>query len=410
VSCAPVKNYSRNIGLDKKTVISLEQNPLSEKKPPQEQKKTLLLNFLDSKVNNEVELILPRLIKKNITSNLINSFELSIYNKQIKNIKLNINRYDNDEDLKSILIKKSKPGKIFIGTLSSSSSKIVKSFCNKGILFFSFSSDKNLASECTYLVNFFPEDDIRALFNYFPVESKIAILYPENFYGLSINSIIDSISTNSKSLVISRVSYSEDLSNARDSIKELGKYKFRKNELNRQKNILKNKNDEISKKALLKIQKYETVGDVDFTHLILPDYSIRLLEIAALLPFYDVDPNKVQFVGTGVWDDSVFFDEPSLQGAIFPGIEDVERVNFFNDYEFIYKKKPLRTSTIPYDLMGILSYIVDKNMTFENIHYLLNDSNIKFEGIDGKFSFKNNIIYRDLKILKIKNGEAKKLN
>ena len=69
------------------------------------------------------------------------------------------------------------------------------------------------------------------------------------------------------------------------------------------------------------------------------------MEIAPLLPFYDVDPNKVQFVGTGVWDDKVFFDEPSLQGAIFSGIEEKKRRKFFDDY-FIFIKKNLYESTI----------------------------------------------------------------
>ena len=162
--------------------------------------------------------------------------------------------------------------------------------------------------------------------------------------------------------------------------------------------------------TLKKIQKFETTGNVDFTHLILPDYSIRLLEIAPLLPFYDVDPNKVQFVGTGVWDDKAFFDEPSLQGAIFSGIEEIKRKDFFYDYEYIYKERPIRTATIPYDLMGIISYIVDQKMTLQAAYKLLDNGNIKFEGIDGKFFFVKNSIFRELDILKIKDGEAKKLN
>ena len=49
----------------------------------------------------------------------------------------------------------------------------------------------------------------------------------------------------------------------------------------------------------------------------------------------DIDPNKVQFVGTGVWDDKVFFDEPALQGAIFSGIEEKNRQDFFEDYKLV---------------------------------------------------------------------------
>ena len=149
---------------------------------------------------------------------------------------------------------------------------------------------------------------------------------------------------------------------------------------------------------------------VNFTHLILSDYGIRLLEIAPLLPFYDVDPNKVKFVGTGVWDNKIFFDEPSLQGAIFSGIEEEKRKSFFNEYFAVHNEKPIRTATIPHDLVAILSYIINENMSLQDAYELLDNNKIKFDGIDGKFYFIDNIIFRELGILEIKNGEAIKLN
>ena len=414
MSCAPVNNNSAKKILTKNYPAhppGQSGEDLSDQKLTQ---KTIIKKkskkIVNPKLLNEMEIILPQLTNKNITKHLINSFELSIYKKEINNISLNINRYANLSDLENLLQLKAKPGKIFIGTLSADAARIVKQYCSKGILFFSFAADKKLAEDCTYLINFFPEDDLKALFNFFPSGSKIALLYPENYYGYNINKIIDPIASKSKSLIINRASYKEDLTNARESIKELGKYELRKYELERQKKILKSKNDAISLKALKKIQKFETAGNVEFTHLILPDYSIRLLEIAPLLSFYDVDPNKVQFVGTGVWDDKVFFDEPSLQGAIFSGIEETKRKDFFYDYEYIYQEKPIRTSTIPYDLMGIISYITDQKMTLQAAYKLLNSGNITFDGIDGKFYFVKNSIYRELDILKIENGETKKLN
>ena len=362
------------------------------------------------KILNEIEIILPQKENNLITQNLINSFELSVYKKQINNIQLNINEYYDAKELENILLKKAEPGKIFIGTLSSDASKLVKNYCAKEILFFSFSSNKNLASDCVYLINFFPEDDLNALFNYFKSDSKIALLFPENYYGNNINESIDPIASKSKSLIINRASYKEDLSDARESIKELSKYEIRKYELQRQKDLLKNKKDQSSIKKLKKIEKFETLGEVDFTHLILPDYGIRLLEIAPLLPFYDIDPNLVQFVGTGVWDDNVFFDEPALQGAIFPGIEEKSRADFFNDYFYIYKQKPIRTATIPYDLVGLISYVVNRNMDLTEAKDCLSNEKFVFEGIDGKFYFSNNVISRKLDILKISSGAAIKLN
>ena len=110
-----------------------------------------------------------------------------------------------------------------------------------------------------------------------------------------------------------------------------------------------------------------------------------------------------------MWDDKNFFNEPSLQGAIFSGIDEVKRLTFLNDYEKIYEEKPIRTATLPYDLMGLVSYIINKQMTIEKAHDLLNNDQIKFDGIDGKFSFVDNAIYRELDILKITKGNAFKL-
>ena len=412
VSCAPVNNISVDDFL-KKSPSSENTQVILKKEEAKEFNRDEFkeINILeDQKLFNSVEIILPTDSNKKITKHLINSFELSIYKKEIDNITLKINRYENLNDLESLLKLTALPGKIFVGTLTSEATQVVKKFCKHKILFFSFSADKNLAGECVYLINFFPEDDLFALFNFFPINSRIALLYPKNYYGNNINTIIDPIALKSGSIIISRASYKEDLSDAREAIKELGKYELRKFELERQKKILKNKDDEISKNALKKIQKFETIGNVDFTHLILPDYGIRLLEIAPLLPFYDVDPNKVQFIGTGVWDDELFFDEPSLQGAIFSGIEKNKRDQFINDYFDIYQDHPIRTATIPFDLMGIISYIIDSNLSVEETHSLLNDNSIKFDGIDGKFFFKNNSIFRELDILQIFNGSAKKLN
>ena len=128
------------------------------------------------------------------------------------------------------------------------------------------------------------------------------------------------------------------------------------------------------------------------------------MQIAPLLTFYDIDPKRVQFVGTGVWDNKAFFTEPSLQGSIFPGVSQSKRSQYFENYYLNYKEQPIRTITIPYDLIGILAYIVNNKFTLEDVQRLLNDDSTIFNGIDGKFYFKNNVITRELDILKISNG------
>ena len=68
-------------------------------------------------------------------------------------------------------------------------------------------------------------------------------------------------------------------------------------------------------------------------------------------------------------------------------------------------------------LRGIISqklcksiYVFEKNLSYSELINLLNNSNIKFDGVDGKFYFKDNMIERDLDILKINKGTAEKIN
>ena len=77
-----------------------------------------------------------------------------------------------------------------------------------------------------------------------------------------------------------------------------------------------------------------------------------------------------------------------------------------NEYYLNYKTEPTRTITIPYDLIGILEYIINNELSLDDVHKLLDIESTTFDGIDGKFSFKDNVISRELDILKISNGEA----
>ncbi len=411
-SCAPVNNVANN--KNKKTDILISTEILVESGTEQEnvkleekklEKKPSFI-IPDESLQNNITIILSKKDRPEIVNQFINIIELAVYQKKIQNISFTIKIYENKKELNDFLTNQNLAGKIFIGPLNSSDSQTLHQFCSNGAIFFSFSSTTTLAKNCVFLINFFPENELKTIFNFFPNNSKVALLYPENEYGFGINSIIDNVADQSKSIIINRASYNKDLTNAPEAIKELGKYELRKYELNRQKQILANKKDKESKKRLIKLEKFQTTKDFDFTHIIIADYGLRLLQVAPLLPYYDIDPNVVRFVGTGAWDDEVFYDEPSLSGAIYPGIELNKRKQLNDDYQNLYEERPLRISTLPYDLVGLLDYLINNDHTTLTLYETLQDNKIRFAGVDGNFYFSKNRIERDLQVLQIKKGQT----
>ena len=409
-SCAPVI-YPES---EKEVEVPAKQeeniNILNELVIEKKEKTESLTHDTAGPLKTDISIILPKGKKKKITNQFINVIEMAVYEKQLEDISFSVNLFEDFTNLEEIIESSIAPGKIFIGPTDSFETKLLSKYCKSGAIFFSFSSEKKLAKDCVFLVNFFPENELEVLFKNFKPGSKIALLYPENSYGYNINLLIDEIADQSDSVIINRASYSEDLTNVREAIKELGKYELRKYELERQKLILASKKDEQSIKRLKRLQNFKTTSDFDFTHILLPDYGVRLLQVAPLLPYYDVDPNIVQFVGTGDWDDPIFFKEPSLQKAIFPGVEIRKRSKLIKEYQEIYEYKLMRTSTLVYDLIGLISYVYEQKMNSKDFYALLNDLNTRFDGVDGRFYFKNNVIRRELNLLKISNGKAVTIN
>ncbi len=414
ISCTPA-NLSRQdtkntqeTTISEKSIENKHEKKAIEKKEGEQDKLNKTLD--DVVLDKTIVALFAKDDEEKTTKQFLNTYELGIYNLGISDVVIQIEFFENENELKKIIEKNLLPGRIFLGPIQSKYAKFLDNYCADEVIFFSYSSKSSLAKDCVYLINFFPQNELSQLMLYLDDDARVALLYPENEYGYLINSFIDDIIFQSPAILVNRSSYKKDLSNVRESIKELGKYELRKYELNRQKQILSSKQDKKSKKRLKKLERFKTTSDYDFTHILIADYGLNLLQVAPLLPYYDIDPNIVKFMGTGVIDDKTFFYEPSLQGAIFPGIPETRRINLINNYKEIYDEDFLRISTLPYDLIGLINFIYSKENKISDVIKLLNNPNKKFNGVDGNFYFKNNMIERDLNILKINNGSSLVIN
>jgi branched-chain amino acid transport system substrate-binding protein len=137
---------------------------------------------------------------------------------------------------------------------------------------------------------------------------------------------------------------------------------------------------------------------LDFDAVLLPEGGQRLRAVAPLLPYYDVDPDKVHFLGTGLWDEAGLGSEPSLSGGWYAAPPPAARADFERRFAETYRHAPPRLATLAYDataLAGVLSRDGDFSVAA-----LTNPSG--FAGADGIFRLRpDGLVQRGLAVLEV---------
>lgn len=120
--------------------------------------------------------------------------------------------------------------------------------------------------------------------------------------------------------------------------------------------------------------------------VIVPEGGVRLLSVAPLLPFYDVDPREVRFLGTSLWADESVAREPTLSGGWFVGPDPIAHERFVDSYRAAFDDDPSRLAGFAYDAVVLASVMTERNgaagltrEAFENPE--------GFYGADGLFRF-----------------------
>ena len=129
--------------------------------------------------------------------------------------------------------------------------------------------------------------------------------------------------------------------------------------------------------------------------------------IVSILPYYDVDPIEVLYIGNSLWSNNIALKEPALEKSFFPNVDQVNYKNFEIEYMDTFEKKPHKVSSLAYDLIGLISTL-QKNNQKVDILSLTNENG--FIGSNGLFRFKKDgNIERSLSIFQIKNQKIKKV-
>ena len=362
----------------------------------------------------KVGLLLPMSGKNsNIGNSLLKASLLSLNKTKNKNIKLLIRDTENKDKniISSYYELINEDVDIILGPLFSKNIKLINPISmEEETIMITFSNNTEMKSKNTFISGLTPENEIKEIFKYAIQNgnSQFGIILPNNTYGLRSKKLIEKLLLENKGQLKKLVLYNHENPDFYKVAKIIANYDHRKLELEKKLEELKKINTVESKKKYEILKNKDTLGNLDFNSLYIGAENIKHLSmLASILPYYDVDPKEVMYIGNSLWSNNIALKEPALDKGIFPSINQVKYKNFELNYQNIYKVKPHKISSLAYDIIGLLSSMQKNNQDI-NISNITNKNG--FIGSNGLFRFnKDGNIERSLSIFQIKNQKIKEI-
>lgn len=272
-----------------------------------------------------------------------------------------------------------------------------------GVNLVAFSTDPAVAGGRVYVLGFLVQEQVRQIVAYARAQglTKFAVLAPESAYGQSVVEAFNRYVPPGGGEIANVSFYDAEGANLNDVVRRLANYDQRKEALEAQKAELAGKEDEISQLALQRLQRLDTIGEVDFEAILLPEQGARLTQAATLLPFYDIDPGRVQLLGTMLWNAPGLGREPVMVGGVYPAPPPESNRQFFTRYRQLYGRAAPGIASHGYDAVALAAVLArgDAPQPF-GADALTTPSG--FSGVDGIFRFlPNGLSQRGFAIMQV---------
>ena len=307
--------------------------------------------------------------------------------------------YNNQEKLiQSIESLKEQNIKIVIGPIDNKDFDILETY--KNMIFISPSNMDPKVQNNIISMGISLESQLKSIEQFIKnnERKKTVIMYPKNNYEQLIDEKIKNLDLNKKKIF----KYDPDPKLLTGQIEKLTNYKQRKRNLISRVKILEEKDDEVSKIELRKLEQKYTIGDVNFDSVVIIDFGDSLKSVLTSLVYSDVDQDRVLIVTVNQWFDKSIFLENSIKNLYYPSVEIKNFEKYKKKYFETYKVLPNEITILAYDALGLIYYIWNKNDFKINSvkDFIIRD---KIKGKIGTFNFIDGKLIQDLSIYKVSN-------
>jgi len=237
----------------------------------------------------------------------------------------------------------------------------------RGIPVIAFSTDSNVAAAGVYLLSFLPESDVERLVNYAAQQGKrsFAAAIPDNAYGTVVEAGFKQAVGRRNGRIVGLERYPVDRTQMQAAVRNVA----------------------------------QAAGAADA--IFIPDTADTVPQVVQALAANGVDTQKIQLLGSGLWEDPQIFSSAVLEGAWYAGPDSTGFRNFSARYRGRYNQDPVRTATLVYDAVALVAALTktqgQRRFTAE---VLTNSSG--FNGIDGLFRFRRDgVNQRGLAVMRV---------
>jgi len=271
-------------------------------------------------------------------------------------------------------------GPILAGNVKSAAREARRS----GTPLISFSTDQTVAGNGTYLLSFPPEAEVARVVDYVAGTgaTRFAYLGPDSAYGQRVKSAYEArVQANYGEITAAESYKGSDITVMQAPAQSLARY-----------------HAEGEKAA----KENGGLTPMSFEAILLPEGGTALRSLAPLLPYYDIDPADVQFMGTSRWADPDTVREPALSRGLFAGPDKDTQRPFLDAYDRTYGETATTLASLAYDAVMMGAFVADGD---PRQRYARAESPEGFYGVDGLVSFDSNgRPNRGLAVYQIQNG------
>lgn len=141
--------------------------------------------------------------------------------------------------------------------------------------------------------------------------------------------------------------------------------------------------------------------------ILIAETGKRLLTVAPLLLYHDIDPRNVQFLAVGAPDSDTIRREPSLNGAWFTGTDPVLTDRFNNQFRELFGAEASPLSPAAFDAVRLVAELTTLRGSLGLVPQLMERPD-GFEGVVGAYRLHpDGTSERALAILELRNGRVR---